>query len=386
MVPEQGDKPKRRVIREIRDIPFSSNGIRLSGKQWIVAGLVSVVVLALLPGAWRRLEPFDSPSDYRIPFELGFDYWLYDRFCGSFENDEVIPVIGDSVVWGHYVTSTQTLSHCLGSGDPDHHYVNAGIDGSRPVALTGLIRHYGKRIRNKKVILQCNPLWMTNKKRDLQTKKEEPFAHSDLAPQFSQKIPCYRKDFKDRFGIVIKREIALFSWVNHLRMAYFDSQDIYTWSVSNPYACPYMAIKHPLPSHREVPPDTVAIPWTKSEKYGMQNPPWVKLETSLQWAAFKRAVKILESRGNDVFVLVGPYNRHMLREASAGIYDKLLADMKTELDEAGMAYFVPDVLPSGLYADSSHPLADGYAAIAAKLLEQPVFNTFLNSPKKSAEH
>ncbi|UCD51798.1 MAG: hypothetical protein JSW27_04025, partial [Phycisphaerales bacterium] len=33
------------------------------------------------------------------------------------------------------------------------------------------------------------------------------------------------------------------------------------------------------------------------------------------------------------------------------------------------------VLPSGLYADTSHPLAEGYASLAQQLLETPAFQS-----------
>ena len=371
-------KRKRRIPREIRDIPFSSNAMSFSGRQWLVVLILVVLCMLLIPVVWERVEKFESTPDYRVPFALGYDYWMYDRLCRSYKDKDVIPLIGDSVVWGHYVTSEQALSQHLNRlSDDSNTYVNAAIDGSHQVALAGLIKYYGKSLKDKKVILHCNPLWLTNKKRDLRTKKRFQMNHPDLIPQFSLRVPCYKKEDTKRLGVVIKRVMPFAGWIKHLRIGYFDSLDIYTWSKNHPYQTPWSAVTFELPSYSEVPPETEAVPWTQTDKYGMQRPPWVKVEESLQWSFFEQAIETLESRGNKVFVLVGPYNRHMLKEASAVVYDQLMLDIGARLKEKNIPHFLPPTLPSEKYADSSHPLAEGYEMPAAEILKNEAFIDFV---------
>src|SRR5947208_1866690 len=85
------------------DIAFS-NAIRLSGGQWIGIVLFVVALVNVAPMLWQRFEKFTLEPDYRIPHDLSNDYWLYERFAelAAQENDTL--VIGDSVVWGEYVT------------------------------------------------------------------------------------------------------------------------------------------------------------------------------------------------------------------------------------------------------------------------------------------
>ena len=41
--------------------------------------VLSGLVLLLTPWLWERLERFDTGPDYRIPYQLSKDYWLYGR-------------------------------------------------------------------------------------------------------------------------------------------------------------------------------------------------------------------------------------------------------------------------------------------------------------------
>ena len=90
-----------------------SNGIRLTGRQWLGLGLFAVVILVFAPALWRRTEKFALEPDYRIPHDLSNDYWLYERFAGLAADHDDTLLIGDSVVWGEYVNRQETLSHYL---------------------------------------------------------------------------------------------------------------------------------------------------------------------------------------------------------------------------------------------------------------------------------
>ena len=199
-------------------------------------------------------------------------------------------------------------------------------------------------------------------------------------PQFLTRIPCYRASFSERANAVTERYVSFMSWAGHLRVTYFDQQDLPSWSLEHPYAIPVAqfasANKEAGDSLRHEP-----VSWEASGKR-KQDFPWVELETSLQWDAFKRTLKTLEGRGNQVFVLVGPFNEHILEDNSLkkyrGIKTKIEAWLKTE----GTAHIVPEPLPSTLYADTSHPLAEGYERLARQLGQAPVFKTWLNAPSQ----
>jgi len=137
------------VDNEKRETPFSSNGIRLSVGQWIVVAIICCAAVILIPAAWERLDNFSPGEDSRQPYELSHDYWQYQRYCrlACMEYDTV--VIGDSVVWGHYVSKDNTLSHYLNEQSGGEHFANLGLDGIHPAAMKGLIRYYGKDIKNK---------------------------------------------------------------------------------------------------------------------------------------------------------------------------------------------------------------------------------------------
>src|SRR5271163_3752911 len=81
-----------------------SNGIRLTGREWVGLGIFAVVIVVFTPALWRRAAKFALEPDYRIPHDLSNDYWLYECFAGLAADHDDTLIIGDSVVWGEYVT------------------------------------------------------------------------------------------------------------------------------------------------------------------------------------------------------------------------------------------------------------------------------------------
>jgi hypothetical protein len=100
---------------------------------------------------------------------------------------------------------------------------------------------------------------------------------------------------------------------------------------------------------------------------------WVSLESSLQWGAFQRLVLLLRERGDDVLVVLGPFNQHMIAPESQAGYQKLHDGIAAWLTAHTVPHVAPEVLPSELYADASHPLTDGYALLAERLFADPTF-------------
>ena len=201
-----------------KEIPFGVNEVRLKARQWILTFVIWGLVLLLTPWIWERLERFDVGPDYRIPYQLSKDYWLYGRRLRQVTGPDHVLVLGDSVVWGEYVAPDGTLSHFLNQeSQATNRYVNLGLNGLFPLAQEGLVDYYCQSLRHQKVILQCNVLWMTSPKADLSLPKEEPFNHSRLVPQFWPRIPCYRADANERLSAVIQREVGFLQWVGHFR-------------------------------------------------------------------------------------------------------------------------------------------------------------------------
>jgi hypothetical protein len=360
------------------EVPFGSNAVRLSGRQWIIAALITLALFYLVPLIWQRIEPLNVEPDHRVPYRLGEDYWMYDRYCRFLCSQNKTLVLGDSVMWGHYVAKEQTLSHELNELAREDRFANAGIDGIHPAALAGLIKYYGRAISEQKVILHCNLLWMSSSKHDLQTEKEFSFNHPRLVPQFFPRIPCYDQSYSGRIAVVVGRLVPFCGWMNHLRVAKFQNMALHPWTLENPYRNPLSVIASRVPFSDETSsPQVVAKPWTE-KRMAKFNPAWVKLNESFQWKSFKRTLEILRRRGNHVFVLVGPFNEHMLTEESLVTYSRMKREVEAWLRNEQIPYAIPPALPSDSYADASHPLSEGYALLAKQLLETESFVNFLS--------
>ena len=360
-------------------VAYASHDVRLSWREWIVAAALVGAVLGLLPGQWERRERFQPGEDYRIPYELGNDYWLFGRYGWLACSQNKTLLIGDSVIWGHYVTKEHTLSHYLNAFTGEQRFANLGVDGIHPAALAGLLEYYGRGISNSRVILHCNPLWMASPEHDLQQAgKDFRLNHPALLPQLVGSPGCYTAPYSDRLGTCVERVAPFRNWARHLRAAYFENADLPEWTVRHPYDSPIQAVRRGLPS-----PGSRAqgshLSW-QARGIVEHDFPWVRLPTSLQWKSFQRAVRILRARGNRVFVLVGPFNEHMLEKASLATYTNRKGEIQDWLRQNDIPHYVPPALPSQYCADASHPLSEGYALLAAELLEQKSFIRFDTRP------
>lgn len=374
--------------------PFGVNEMRLNGRQWLAAAAIFLVCALGIPRIWKQVERFDTGSDYRIPYALSSDYWLYQRRLERVVDPASVVVLGDSVVWGEYVRPEGTLTHFLNqeSGASDR-FLNCGVNGVFPLAMEGLIAHYGGALRNRKVIVHCNVLWMSSPKADLSTEQEETFNHALLVPQFVTKIPCYHADAEVRLGAVAKRSIDLFGWVNHVDSVYFDQRSLPRWTLeaddSDPPRCPN-AWRNPLaqialavPGEPESDPQRGPSsprhrPWTANGGVPTHFD-WVRLDASLQWQAFQRLIGLLRDRGNDVMVVLGPFNESMVAEDQRPAFRELRDRIAAWLVAHRITHILPETLPSRLYADASHPLTDGYALLARRIYGDPEFRKWLEA-------
>jgi hypothetical protein len=356
-----------------------SHCVRLTGRQWLlVAGALLTLVVAA-PAVWERIETFQPGGDYRLPYALGDDYWLYRRCCRRACEQSKVLVIGDSVIWGHYVNPDQSLTHCLNELAGGDRFANLGVDGIHPAAMEGLIRYYGQDISQQSVLLHLNPLWMSSPRHDLRTTKEFHFNHADLVPQFTMTIPCYRASLSARIGIAAKREIPFFGWLSHVQAAHFDGLSLSAWTIRHPYGNPFKTTRGPLPDAAAAdPPPQASRTHPESSR---QETDWVELDDSLQWRFFRRAVGLLRERGNRVFVLVGPFNEHLLDDHSRGVYAEMKEGIEAWLRENDVPSLAPSALDPASYVDASHPHAESYALLARMLMESPAFRSWMPSPR-----
>ncbi len=344
---------------------FSSNVVRLTIREWVWL-LVIMTGLAYIAGpVWKRLEPFEPSANYRIPFDSSENYWLFERYCGAVGQTDKTLLIGDSFIWGHFVTRHNTLASFLNSEAGSARFANIGLDGTHPLALEGLMRHHCGGLEEQNLVLHLNLLWMSSPEADLNLERVARLNHPRLLPQFSPSIPALQADVSERIGTVVGRYFPSFGWARHLRSEYFRNMDFPNWTLEHPYRNPLSAFGLSRSADEDpLPPN--AQPWF-SDGSRPQNPPWVELETSRQWRAFKRLVSALNARANSLFVLVGPLNEHMLEAPARDRYRHMVSEVELWLQGEGVPYHIPPVLPSEFYADLSHPLAAGYAILAGEL-------------------
>ena len=372
--------------------PFGVNAMRLSSRLWLIVAAILLACFLGIPRLWKRIERFDVGPDYRIPYSLSNDYWLFERRLEGIADRTSVPVLGDSVVWGEYVRPDATLSHYLNrEAGQAGRFLNCGVNGLFPLALEGLVDDYAGTLRNRPVIVHCNLLWMTSPKADLSTEKEESFNHSSLVPQFRPRLPCYRADVDTRFSAVVGRKVGFFAWVEHVQDVYFGSQSIPRWTLeqdqSQPPRCPN-AWRNPLSCITLVvpgePPDDPERgpasrrhkPWTSGDA-SPRHFEWVELDKSLQWQAFQRVVARLRQRGCDVLVIIGPFNEPMVAPEQRPLYHQLRDGIAGWLRDNQVACVAAETLPSELYADASHPLSEGYALLARQITSDSVFQQWL---------
>ena len=374
------------MTHETGQLPISDSAtVRLSARQWLCALGLSFGLAWLLPVAWMAFETFEPVPDYRVPYELSNDYWLYERWLDQLPPD-AISVVGDSVVWGEYTAHDGTLSRFLGDATGKL-FANAGINGLYPLALWGLVEHHGGALANRRVLLHCNLLWMSDPEADMQLAKEQVFNHPALVPQFTPRIPCYRADTDTRLGRALERRLEPLSWVRHLQQTYFGQKSAPEWTLADDGKFPPMypntfQLPVGVPLSAELPSSKRGLaserhkPWSANQS-GQVNMDWVTPESSLQWQAFRRLAKRLEGRGSDLLVVVGPLNEHMMNDATREKYLRFRIAVAAWLSAEGIRVVVPESLPSGEFADASHPLTQGYERLAKRLAADPVFQSWL---------
>lgn len=365
----------------------------LTGWQWCTVIILFLIVVFGLPSAWRSWETFEPDINYRVPYEASQDYWQYERHLRERQESDTVYFVGDSVVWGEYVTPDGTWTAFLNEqseGKPE--FVNQALNGLYPLALQGLITHYAGGLSGKKVMLHCNLLWMSSPQADLSQTKEQVFNHPTLVPQFRPKIPSYHADMDTRLGRAIGHRWSFLAWVRHLQIQYWDQKDPYAWTLAddgdyppsypNTYRMPwseldFTLLEEPNPDSERGTDSNRHHPWS-SDGIGTQRFDWMDLNDSLQWAAFQRLCQLLQQRDNQFIIILGPFNKHIMAEDNRTRFENIESGVKEWLESNNIPFIAPEVLDSSLYGDASHPLTEGYRKLAVELWNDPNFTDWLS--------
>ncbi len=338
----------------------------------IAALFIILTVLAMmLPKLFPFRENTDFSPNYRIPYELGEDYYLYEMYCQSIpKTKETIILLGDSVIWGHYVERNESLSAQMNKLPGKASFYNAGIDGIHPAAMAGLIEHYGKGLKNRKIILGINLLWLSSSRHDLTGEINNEINHRSLLNQFSHEIPSYHAPVEDKIARVMQRSIPFLAWSLHLKKTVFQNESFYRWSMNNPGESPFDFF-----SCRRLNP--FRAPEKFPGKNIKNNVKWVPLSKSYQWSQIKKIMEELHAGNNRVFVLMTPYNTHSLGAESLKKYKNLVKGITQWLKQKSIPYFSPQRLSAPAFKDASHTGKEGYRTIAEELIENRSFKDFM---------
>src|SRR5208337_2256673 len=107
----------------------------------LVPIMLLLILCSVTPFIWDSVDRTFS-GDYRIPYYLGEDYFLFRRMCEETAGPARIAVMGDSVIWGHYTGKEGMLSSKLNIKYGREIFINMGVDGIHPAAMNGLVRYF----------------------------------------------------------------------------------------------------------------------------------------------------------------------------------------------------------------------------------------------------
>lgn len=339
-------------------------------KYIMITSLMLLSTGALIPYILPLTDRSSFTGDYRIPYSMGEDYFLYNSYSKQIASEKTIPVIGDSVIWGHYTGDRDTLTAQLNSLNTKIKFTNMGLDGIHPAAMNGLMNLYSAKFKNRKIIAGVNLLWMSSPRHDLTGPANNEINHKILLPQFFTKIPSYQPSFEEKVSSLITGTIPLFSWIDHIRINRFAEKSFYLWTMENPHE---NIMKYFSRNNGEFKVPEGMHP----DKMQEQDIEWIKTDKSLQWKFMIDTLTSLKNDGNEVAALITPFNTYMMTEKSKKEYSAILAEMEWILREKGITPVIPSPLEKKYFADSSHPTAEGYKVIAGDMMKDREFLEFL---------
>ena len=165
----------------------SANALLFSGRElFLTSTVILLLVFVLFPLCYRSWEKITLPEDFRLPYINRDNYYLYSRCAEQATAASDCLLIGDSAIWGMYASNTETLSAQLNRMQGKFRFSNLAIDGLHPVAMKTLMEKFGSSIRDRKVFIYFNPLWVNSSKYDLSSSDKFTVNHPELLPQFGK--------------------------------------------------------------------------------------------------------------------------------------------------------------------------------------------------------
>jgi len=331
---------------------------KMNKTKYIIIILI-VITITIIYAMLSLTANYVFTENYRVPHRMNEDYYLFKKYSGHLASDNAIQIIGDSVIWGHYVSEDDTLSAYLNKFSKDKKFANMGLEGIYPIAMNGLIRNFSM-LKDKKIIVGFNLLWISSPKHDLSGEPEHNINHKKILPQFYRGIPSYKPDIEDRLTAIISISAPLL-WIEHIKMNYFKEKNFYAWTIENPHNN-IMNYFSGNSNGIYIPPEPMRL--TQANK---QNIEWVEIEKSIQWKYLLKTISYLKKNGNDIIVLITPFNTYMLTDQSRDKYYSIISDIRKELSGTDINFIIPEIQEKNFFADSSHFTAEGYRAIATEI-------------------
>ena len=346
----------------------AANALLFSWKElFFTLTAVFVLVFVLFPTLYRSWEKINLPEDFRLPYVNRDNYYFYSR-CAEIEvqRSEYL-LLGDSAIWGMYASNSGTLSAQLNRMQKKHRFGNLAIDGLHPVAMQTLMENFGTSIRNRKVLIYFNPLWVNSAKYDLSSKEKFTVNHPELLPQFGN-IASYEASFDKKAGILLDRKCTFFSQLKHIRNFFYNNGDFKTHLVNNGTSNPFSPLRREITAEEKEHKGSSENYLTR--RIPVQHWEWVSLAQSRQWKALTDTAKLLQKRGNQVKILIGGINPGLLDEVTLSGLRQLRVEAEKLLAGENISCIMLPELDAKLYADASHPLEPGYAVLAEYLLKK----------------
>ncbi|MFA6473193.1 MAG: hypothetical protein WCU00_14275 [Candidatus Latescibacterota bacterium] len=355
----------------------NSNSVFLNVKEWAVTLVLFFGICFGIYFGWYRWEKFLPEPDFRSTCweERMSDYWAYARWTRYAREHYTIFLMGDSVIWGQEVNNDETISHFLNAESGKEIVANLGVDGLHCAGENGMIKWFGQYIHDSNIILEFNPLWMSEPLYDLRGNWKN-FFHPRLAPQFSTRIHYFRS-MNERLGYLFENCFRIPALVRHIMVDYFGNKSVTAWIMANPYRNPFSAITfQAAPLMRKAPGR--GLDW-ETKKLKMKDSPFVPFDESVQWKGFLGALDKLKKKNMHVFVLLGPFNTYQLTPKSSERYRKMIAEVKKTLDRRGYPWFdcTTGILPSNAFADDCHLLKGGHAILAGAMMKDTGFRKWI---------
>lgn len=316
------------------------------------------------------IDDKDFAGNYRIPYPMGENYYLFRHYTSTLSGTDKILFFGDSVIWGHYADTENTLTAQLNRLHCTDRFANMGIDGIHPAALYGLVKKYSGSIKNRDIVAGVNLLWMSSPRHDLSGGINNEINHKKLLPQLSRTIPAYGAGLEERISSFLNRELKFFTWVNHIKMSSFADSSFYRWTLDNPRRNISEFFKGRDLTY------TVPAPMRQS-RAPLQNVEWVGPEDSIQWYYMKKTLTLLTQKNNRITAYITPYNIHSLTPESRARYLEIIKIIISELEAEGITCITGKTPEQQYFADASHTGEEGYVILAEELLQNKKFNSLL---------